>query len=74
MSFNCVDVSLLSNLQSTLDRAATDAEGNIVVLNQRPAAMLAAKVTPLFKLILQQYYGDNDILQVCELDFCSPSI
>ena len=47
-----------------MDRAQSDEYGDIIVTNQRPAGMVVAKLTPCFKRILQQYYGDNDILQV----------
>lgn len=42
----------------------TDDAGNIVVVNQRPAALVVDKLTPLLKKVLQLYFGDQDILQV----------
>jgi len=47
----------------------SDDQGNIIVQNQRPAAMVVAKLTPFLKRILQQYYGDNEILQVFMIFF-----
>ena len=58
-----LEINLLSNLQSTLDRAAPDDEGQIQVSNQRPACLIVQKMTPIFTQLLERTGPDTDILQ-----------
>ena len=62
-----LDINLMTNLQSTLDRAAPDAEGSIQVINQRPACLIVAKMTPIFTRLLEKIGPDQDILNsICQ--------
>ena len=58
-----LEINLLSNLQSTLDRAAPDEQGQIQVTNQRPACLIVQKMTPIFTQLLERTGPDTDILQ-----------
>ena len=52
----------MTNLQSTLDRAAPDSSGSIQVINQRPSCLIVAKMTPIFTTLLETVGPDQDIL------------
>lgn len=58
------DISLLSHLQSTLDRAKQDDTGKVIVENQRPAALVLEKMIPLLKEVLKRYFEDAETIQV----------
>ena len=71
-SNSCLDISLLSHLQSTLDRAKQDDAGNIIVVNQRPAALVLEKMIPLLKEVVKRYFEDAETIHVSlELIFFS---
>ena len=59
-----LDISLLSHLQSTLDRAKQDDTGKVIVENQRPAALVLEKMIPLLKEVLKRYFEDAETIQV----------
>jgi hypothetical protein len=59
-----LDISLLSHLQSTLDRAKQDDAGKVIVENQRPAALVLEKMIPLLKEVLKRYFEDAETIQV----------
>ena len=57
-------ISLFANLQSTLDRAAPDAEGHVHVRDQRPACLVVQQLTPIFRGLLARCGPDGELLQI----------